>query len=148
MAGKLIKAQPKEDLVVKEDEKMPELTEEQAKEVFPGGPTRYQVDLWKADLEKRGLPSDLVVQAIGGEKVPFIFRKLVRPEYIDILNKTREDENDDYRDDVRDVCILWPENWNQKQKSADTKGLAGTPTTIFESIMDHSGFNVLNTWTL
>jgi hypothetical protein len=153
MATKLKAVKPKEETPVAEEVKTQEIEipadipESKRKPVSPGGPPQYLVDMWKEELRASGMDDQLIVAIIGGETSPFIYRKLMRPEYIEIINKTREGENDDYRDDVIDTCLLWPQGWTKdKRHGIGAKG--GTFTTLFEHMMDNSGFNVVNTWTL
>jgi hypothetical protein len=53
---------------------------EPAQPILPGGPTQADIDLWKAELRKKGIPDKLTVLIVSGEEAPFIFRKISRPE--------------------------------------------------------------------
>jgi hypothetical protein len=145
---KLRKATPENKALSEREEiAITEEAQEDGEElVFPGGPTKKQVDKWKEELAKKKLSAELVVVAVTGEDVPFIYRKLSRPEYMKIVGQARDNEDEDYREDVMDLCILWPKTFTREAR--EKWPLAGTPTTIFEHIMANSGFDVAGTFIL
>ena len=99
-------------------------------ELFPGGPTKSQINLWKKEWDGY----DIYVTEILKET--FIFRTLNRYEYkqlvsfIDINGLQREET-------ICATCTLWPHNYDYKAM-ATTK--AGIPSTYSEIIMEKSGF--------
>jgi hypothetical protein len=99
-------------------------------ELFPGGPTKSQINLWKKEWDGY----DIYVTEILKET--FIFRTLNRYEYkqlvsfIDINGLQREET-------ICATCTLWPKNYDYKTM-ATTK--AGIPSTYSEIIMEKSGF--------
>lgn len=99
-------------------------------ELFPGGPTKSQINLWKKEWDGY----DIYVTEILKET--FVFRTMNRYEYkqlvsfIDINGLQREET-------ICATCTLWPDNYDYKAM-ATTK--AGIPTTYSEIIMEKSGF--------
>lgn len=99
-------------------------------ELFPGGPTKSQINIWKKDWDGY----DIYVTEILKET--FVFRTLNRFEYkqlvsfIDINGLQREET-------ICATCTLWPPNYDY-QAMATTK--AGIPSTYSEIIMEKSGF--------
>lgn len=99
-------------------------------ELFPGGPTKSQINIWKKDWDGY----DIYVTEILKET--FVFRTLNRFEYkqlvsfIEINGLQREET-------ICATCTLWPPNYDY-QAMATTK--AGIPSTYSEIIMEKSGF--------
>jgi hypothetical protein len=122
---------PNDDEIVMHniDKASPEL-DQYDDELFPGGPTKSQINLWKKEWDGY----DIYVTEILKET--FIFRTLNRYEYkqlvsfIDINGLQREET-------ICATCTLWPSNYDYKAM-ATTK--AGIPSTYSEIIMEKSGF--------
>ena len=119
-----------EDVVMYNIDKEPPTLDPYDDELFPGGPTKSQINLWKKEWDGY----DIYVTEILKET--FIFRTLNRYEYkqlvsfIDINGLQREET-------ICATCTLWPSNYDYKAM-ATTK--AGIPSTYSEIIMEKSGF--------
>lgn len=133
---------------MQQEEKI-EVTQEEDKEVFPGGPMQSEVDKWKQELRKKGMPDKLFVLAVGGEDIPFVYRRLSRPEYIELLNNVRSPESaeDEYKDDILDTCVLWPKDWTRAKRNSSSES-GGTPNTVLDAIMAQSGFSIIGSWSI
>lgn len=100
-------------------------------EVFPGGPTKSQVDLWKKEWEGYDI---YVIELLG--KYSFVFRTLGRFEYkqlvsfVDINSLQREES-------ICNAAVLWPENYDYNVMSSQKAGIASTLAAV---IMEKSGF--------
>jgi len=145
--SKIMEELNEEDEVQKEDEyklnnnlpeKILENTYEEPKtlnpydeEVFPGGPTKSQVDLWKKEWEGYDI---YVIELLG--KYSFVFRTLGRFEYkqlvsfVDINALQREES-------ICNAAVLWPENYDYNVMSSQKAGIASTLAAV---IMEKSGF--------
>lgn len=99
-------------------------------ELFPGGPTKSEINLWKKEWDGY----DIYVTEILKET--FVFRTLNRFEYkqlvsfVDINALQREET-------ICSTVTLWPSNYDYNAM-ATTK--AGIPSTYSEIIMEKSGF--------
>ncbi len=100
-------------------------------EVFPGGPTKSQVDLWKKEWEGYDI---YVIELLN--KYSFVFRTLGRFEYkqlvsfVDINALQREES-------ICNTAVLWPENYDYNVMSSQKAGIASTLAAV---IMEKSGF--------
>lgn len=98
--------------------------------LFPGGPTKLQVDTWKKDWNE----CDIYVTEILNK--PFVFRTLNRYEYKQLV--VLQDVDALQREEI--ICqtaTLWPEVYTWKEMATT---LAGLPSTYAEIIMEKSGF--------
>lgn len=128
------KTQPNEQMSDKIQERIiadaPELAKYDNDELFPGGPTKAQIQQWKKEWDGY----DIFVTEILNDT--FVFRTLNRFEYkqlvsfVDINALQREET-------ICNTVTLWPENYNYN-KMATSK--AGVPSTYAEIIMEKSGF--------
>ncbi len=96
--------------------------------VFPNGPTRAQVEQWKAMYGE-------IYATTFGDQV-FIWRTLNRTEYKEILKIQNADSL--YKEErMCEKCVLWPIGYNH---IAISTSKAGIPSMIAEEIMAKSGF--------
>ena len=98
--------------------------------LFPGGPTKSQINSWKKEWEDY----DIFVTQILNKM--FVFRTLNRFEYKQLVSFTDIDAL------VREETIcqtvtLWPSGYNYKDMAV---AKAGIPSTYSEIIMEKSGF--------
>ena len=98
--------------------------------LFPGGPTKSQINSWKKEWEGY----DIFVTQILNQM--FVFRTLNRFEYKQLVSFTDIDAL------VREETIcqtvtLWPSGYNYKDMAV---AKAGIPSTYSEIIMEKSGF--------
>lgn len=99
------------------------------KRIFPGGPTKDQLDQWKAEYKDKVYMSEFEDRA-------FIWRPLTRFEYKSILKLQNADAL--FREErICEAVMLWPENYNYDDMA---EGEAGIPSLLAEQIMDASGF--------
>jgi hypothetical protein len=99
-------------------------------EIFPGGPTRKQVDTWKARYGE-------IYSSPFGDDV-FIWRCMNRQEYKQVLQVQVPKGDTMYREEkICSICVLWPRGYNHAMMIG---GKAGVPTLLAEQIMDKSGF--------
>lgn len=99
-------------------------------ELFPGGPRKSQINLWKKEWEGY----DIYVTEILKET--FVFRTLNRYEYKQLISFT--DINALQREEtICNTVTLWPIDYSY-EVMATTK--AGIPSTYAEIIMEKSGF--------
>ena len=104
--------------------------EKNKKKIFPGGPTKEQLENWKAEY------NDKIFMSEFGDKA-FIWRPLTRFEYKSILKLQNADAL--FREErICETCILWPQNYNYDDMA---EGEAGIPSLMAEQIMDASGFS-------
>lgn len=99
-------------------------------QIFPGGPTKSQIDSWKNKYQGAGV---YVVDVC--EKL-FVFRTLNRFEYKQIIRQAQLDAAQ--REEV--ICettVLFPEEYTWKDMA---KKDAGIPSTLSQIIMQKSGF--------
>jgi len=100
-------------------------------EVFPSGPTKSQVELWKKEWEGYDI---YVIDLL--DKYSFVFRTLGRFEYkqlvsfVDINALQREES-------ICNAVVLWPENYDYNIMSQQKAGIASTLASV---IMEKSGF--------
>lgn len=98
--------------------------------LFPGGPTKNQLEIWRKQYENY----DIYVIEVLGEY--FIFRTLDRIEYKQLTAMNNIDAL--AREEV--ICervTLWPVGYDYK---AMARGKAGIPSTYAQAIMERSGF--------
>lgn len=99
-------------------------------QLFPGGPTKSQIEAWKKEWEGY----DVYITEILNQT--FIFRTLNRFEYKQLVTLQNVDALQ--REEI--VCqtvTLWPENYTWKEMATT---LAGVPSTYAEIVMEKSGF--------
>lgn len=100
-------------------------------ELFSGGPTKSQVDLWKKEWDGYDIYE---IELLN--KYSFIFRTLGRFEYkqlvsfVDINALQREES-------ICNAAVLWPENYDYNVMSSQKAGIASTLAAV---IMEKSGF--------
>lgn len=96
--------------------------------VVSKGPTRQEVEEWK---ERHG---DIYFTPF--ESGVYIWRKLLRPEYREIIRNQQLSALD--REEMfTEKCVLYPRNFSmEKVKASD----AGVASLLSEMIMDKSGF--------
>lgn len=100
-------------------------------EVFPGGPTKSQIELWKKEWEGYDI---YVIDLL--DKYSFVFRTLGRFEYkqlvsfVDINALQREES-------ICNAAVIWPENYDYNVMSQQKAGIASTLASV---IMEKSGF--------
>lgn len=100
-------------------------------ELFPGGPTKSQIELWKKEWEGYDI---YVIDLL--DKYSFVFRTLGRFEYkqlvsfVDINALQREES-------ICNAAVLWPENYDYNVMSSQKAGIASTLASV---IMEKSGF--------
>lgn len=98
-------------------------------------------------MEKRELTQELInefkqkypagiYKTVIGDQI-FIWRPLLRSEYVKLASDDKLDllEKEEL---ITSMCVLWPEMTLEEVKQLD----AGIPTSIAESIMQKSGFEV------
>lgn len=98
--------------------------------LFPGGPSKIDLDTWKKDWQGY----DIYITEILNQT--FIFRTLNRYEYKQLVTLQNIDALQ--REEI--ICqtvTLWPENYTWKEMATT---LAGVPSTYAEIIMEKSGF--------
>jgi hypothetical protein len=104
-------------------------TQEELNEaIFPGGPSRLEVEQWKEKYKG--------VYFTPFDDEVFVWRTLERPEYREVLadrTLTQLDREEIYTE----KCVLFPRNYT-RDKMRDDK--AGIPSLLSEFIMDKSGF--------
>ena len=102
------------------------------KPIFPGGPTKNQVEEWKNKFKDIG-----GIYSIDLGDRTFIYRPINRLEYKEIIN-TEGQTTGFYREErIADKGTLWPKDYN---KTDMTEGAAGIPTALSELIMRASAF--------
>jgi hypothetical protein len=112
-------------------------------EVFPGGPTRNQVENWKQQFGD--------IYQIDFEEDTYIYRTISRFEYKQLMNNIEGNQDNPqggsgdpsqtgwFREEqICNSCVIWPEDYNHE---AMGEGKAGVPTVIAEYVMSSSGFN-------
>lgn len=107
---------------------IPEINEYDT-EIFQGGPSKAQVDIWKKQFEGYG------IYVIEVTEKPFIIRTLNRLEYKQIIAIPNIDAL--LREEI--ICskaVLWPRIDFENLASYN----AGIPSSIAQVIMDRSGF--------
>lgn len=98
--------------------------------LFPGGPTKSQIELWKKEWDGY----DIYVTEILNET--FIFRTLNRFEYKQLISFV--DVNALQREEtICETVTLWPAGYNYESMATQK---AGIPSTYSEIIMEKSGF--------
>lgn len=103
---------------------------EDSEEIFPGGPPRGLVEMWKQQYGE-------IYSSTFGDDV-FIWRTLRRNEYKEVLRIQVKNGDTMFREEsICQRCVLWPQGYNI---AAMIAGKAGTPTLLAEQIMDKSGF--------
>lgn len=118
-----------------EEKKVQEKQEKQEKIdgnelVFENGPTRSKVENWK-----QAHPSGVYMTKF--ENSTYAWRTLDRTEYKNMIN-TEGDQSEWYLEErVTELCVLWPEDYDHTKIAND---MAGIPSTLFEQIMNKSGF--------
>lgn len=98
--------------------------------LFPGGPTKSQINLWKKEWDGY----DLFVTQILNQM--FVFRTMNRFEYKQLVSFPDIDAL--MREET--ICktvTLWPKDYNYKDMAVQK---AGIPSTYSEIIMEKSGF--------
>lgn len=98
--------------------------------LFPGGPTKSQINLWKKEWDGY----DLFVTQILSQM--FVFRTMNRFEYKQLVSYPDIDAL--MREET--ICktvTLWPKYYNYKDMAVQK---AGIPSTYSEIIMEKSGF--------
>jgi len=94
-----------------------------------GAPTQDQIDQWKVEH------GDVYVSGFSATEV-FIFRSLMRPEYLQIQQGVAEGKipQSEIEETTCTTCVLWPAgiDWS--------KSKAGTPVALSEFIMQNSNF--------
>ena len=123
---------------------MPEAVEEEAEvtpdtELFPGGPTKAQIDAWK---EQHG---DVFVTEVADGKY-VLWRTLRRAEYRNLVAEMEDhvargasnaEATMNNEEAMTQLCMLWPQNVSAQALAAD---LAGVPSIVSQQIMEASGF--------
>lgn len=102
--------------------------EEWKSPVMANGPTREEVEGWKARYK------DVFFVPYSGKV--YVFRALRRPEYREIIRDqtlTALDREEHFTE----RCVLYPYNFSIE---AISQGDAGVPSLLSEMIMDKSGF--------
>lgn len=98
--------------------------------LFPGGPSKLDLDAWKKDWNGY----DIYITEILNQT--FIFRTLNRYEYKQLITLQNIDALQ--REEI--ICqtvTLWPQEYSWKEMATT---LAGVPSTYAEIIMEKSGF--------
>jgi hypothetical protein len=99
-------------------------------EIFPGGPTRDQLEEWKSQFN-----GEIYMTEFDADEV-FIWRPIRRKEYKDIAKIPNADQF--YKEErIVTTCILYPKSFSAANMSF---GKAGIPTLLSELIMEKSGF--------
>lgn len=99
-------------------------------EIFPGGPSLSQVELWKKQF---GVSKIFHTQILEKH---FVFRTLDRYEYKQIVAIDNIDAL--YREEIIcKTCVLYPFNYDFKKMAAED---GGYPSTLAQIIMENSGF--------
>lgn len=99
-------------------------------QIFPGGPTKSQIDSWKNKYQNSS------VYVVDVCENFFVFRTLNRFEYKQIIRQAQLDAAQ--REEV--ICettVLHPEGYTWKEMA---KKDAGIPSTLSQIIMQKSGF--------
>lgn len=94
--------------------------------IFVGGLTQEMVDKWKGEYGQ--------VFATPYDDVTFVWRTISRSEYKQHIARIRDWL--DREEEVCEVAVLWPKNFNFK----DGEAKAGYAALISENILDASGF--------
>jgi hypothetical protein len=101
-------------------------------EVFPGGPPRGLVEMWKAQFGE-------IYSSPFGDDV-FIWRTMKRTEYKEVLRIQAPKGDTMFREEkICEKCVLWPIGYSHMVMAL---GKAGVPTLLAEQIMDKSGFTI------
>jgi len=103
--------------------------------VFPGSPTKDQLELWKQQFGE-------IFCSGFSETELFVWRPLSRREYVDLQKRLRTAPQDgqqpmtefDYEEQVVSICTLW----SSVAKVLSSKG--GSISTLSEQVMQNSNF--------
>lgn len=99
-------------------------------EIFPGGPSMSQVELWKKQFGSNKVFHTQILDK------HFVFRTLDRYEYKQIVAIDNIDAL--YREEIIcKTCVLYPYDYNFKKMAAED---GGYPSTLAQIIMENSGF--------
>lgn len=98
--------------------------------IFENGPTQSMVENWKQQFQGG-------VYLTEFEDQTFVWRCLNRTEYKNIVNTEGEQSEWYLEERVTEMCVVWPKDYNHEDIAND---MAGTPSTLFEQIMNKSGF--------
>lgn len=99
-------------------------------EIFEGGPSLSQVELWKKQFGKNKIFHTQILEK------HFVFRTLDRYEYKQIVAIDNIDAL--YREEIIcKTCVLFPYDYNFKKMAAED---GGYPSTLAQIIMENSGF--------
>lgn len=103
--------------------------EDGTEEIFPGGPSKEQIENWKKQY------GDIYMTEFDSET--FVWRTLTRYEFKKVVN-VEGSENDWFREEqVSETCVLYPEDYTHDDMS---QGKAGIPAMLADQIMNKSGF--------
>lgn len=114
----------------KEESKHDELMEQDDlnEPVFENGPTRKEVEEWKKEYGR-------IYYIFFDEDTPFIWRRLRRAEYREILSKAEDRYTNE--EIIARKCVLYPKNVDELLEEQ-----AGFATVLCDQIMEHSGFSI------
>lgn len=99
-------------------------------EIYIGGPSETQIDLWK-----KTYPGGVVLAVdLGGEV--FVVRSLTRLEYKKLL--ALQIDQLQREEIICNTCVLYPSSTNWQNF---VQMRAGVPSTLASVIMENSGFN-------
>lgn len=98
--------------------------------LFPGGPTKSQINIWKKEWDQY----DIFVTQILNQF--FVFRTINRFEYKQLVSFTEIDALM-REESICQAVTLWPGDYNYKDMAIQK---AGIPSTLSEIIMEKSGF--------
>jgi hypothetical protein len=117
--------------MTKENVKKTENSENENKEVFPGGPTEDMVANWKKKYGE--------VYMTEFDFDVFIWRTLGRLEYKKLLSENEGDIDMQWfrEEKITEICTLWPKDFSHDDVVG---GRAGTPRLLSEQILNKSGF--------
>lgn len=108
-----------------------ELPKDGTETIFENGPTVNQVENWKQEHDGNVYMTEYPNQT-------YIWRPLARPEFKKIVNLESESNNEWFREErVVEACVLYPVDFSHDDV---VNGLAGTPSSLTDEIMNKSGF--------
>lgn len=111
-------------------------------QIWPGGPTKAQIDDWKNQF------GSIYVTSVTPED-HIVWRTITRPEYRRLVkqleqqaasgNVTQAEANLNNEEAIAELVILYP----QYRRLDQTKQMAGVASLISQEAMEASGFNAL-----
>lgn len=108
-------------------------------ELWPGGPTKAQVDIWKGKF------GDVYVTSVGPER-HYVWRTLTRFEYRNLVKNleqsiasgqvTQAEANMNNEEAISEICVIYPPV-TRAQLAGE---MAGVASIISQECMESSGF--------